>query len=68
MQRGLGDTVKEGLRRVGIDRDCKPCAKRQDILNNLVPYDSGAIYRVIEVVDGIYKRYIPKSKRKTDEH
>jgi hypothetical protein len=62
-QRGLGDTVKAGLRAVGIEKDCNPCAKRQENLNNLVPYDSGAIYRVIEIVDGIYKRYVPKSKR-----
>lgn len=58
MQRGLGDTVKEVLRVVGIEKDCLPCQKRQDTLNELVNYE-----KTVKIVDGFYKRYIRKKDR-----
>lgn len=58
MQRGLGDTVKEVLRSVGIEKECLPCQERQAKLNELVPYD-----KPIEIVNRFYKRYIRKKDR-----
>lgn len=35
--KGLGDTVEAVLKKVGV-KPCRPCQRRKELLNKLVPY------------------------------
>lgn len=36
--KGLGDTVKRVIKKIGLDKSCTKCEKRQQELNKLFPY------------------------------
>jgi len=36
--RGLGDTIAEIAKRIGIKKPCRGCEKRQRVLNERFPY------------------------------